>query len=131
MNGIETTALGLLSSVWVLQSAVAVIKTRKARRLFVAHRAWIDRGVEVPETKRVALIIAVKGVSENFDRFLDFVLGQDYPDYRVIFVTESEEDPAHVALRGVDGSECEAGRGGHGGEDRPEGAQPTGGAGRT
>ncbi|RYD29482.1 MAG: glycosyltransferase family 2 protein [Verrucomicrobiaceae bacterium] len=43
-------------------------------------------------------MIAVKWVSENFDRFLDFALGQDYPDYRVIFVTASEEDPAHAAI---------------------------------
>lgn len=92
-------ALELLTSCWVLQSAVALIKTRKAARLFREHRRWLDGGVRSREKRRVALVIAVKGVSENFERFLDFALGQDYPDYRVIFVTASEEDPAHGEIR--------------------------------
>ncbi|MES2438333.1 MAG: glycosyltransferase family 2 protein [Verrucomicrobiota bacterium] len=91
--------MDLLTSFWVLQSAVALIKTRKAARLFSDHRRWLDQGVKAHEKRRVALVIAVKGVSENFDRFLDFALGQDYPDYRVIFVTASESDPAHAAIR--------------------------------
>lgn len=92
-------ALELLTSCWVLQSAVALIKTRKAARLFREHRRWLDGGVKSREKRRVALVIAVKGVSENFERFLDFALGQDYPDYRVIFVTASEDDPAHAEIR--------------------------------
>jgi ceramide glucosyltransferase len=99
MNILGTTAIELLSCFWVLQSAVALIKTRKASRLFHDHRRWLDSGVKSHEKRRVALIIAVKGVSENFAPFLDFALGQDYPDYRVIFVTESENDSAYVAIR--------------------------------
>ncbi len=99
MNLLGNAAYELLTCFWVLQSAVAVIKTRKASRLFRDHRRWLDSGVKPHEKRRVALIIAVKGVSENFDRFLDFALGQDYLDYRVIFVTESENDPAYLAIR--------------------------------
>ncbi len=98
MNLLGTVALNLLTSFWVLQSAVALIKTRKASRLFREHRRWLDAGVKSHEKRRVALIIAVKGISENFSDFLDFILGQDYPDYRVIFVTESENDPAHGVI---------------------------------
>ena len=87
-----------MNSFWVLQSAAALIKTRKARRQFLTHQKWIDGGVVVKEAKRVALVIAVKGVSDNFERFMDFVLGQEYPNYRVIFVTESADDPAHAAI---------------------------------
>jgi len=98
-------ALDCLSWVWVLQSAAAVIKTRKAARLFANHRRWLAGGVGV-QRRRVALIIAVKGVSGNFGRFMDFVLGQDHSDYHVIFATESEEDPAHDAiLRRITGSD--------------------------
>lgn len=104
MNGIGKAAFELMTSFWVLQSAAALIKTRKARRLYLQHRRWIDKGVELKETPQVALIIAIKDVSENFDRFMDFALGQDYPDYRVIFVTESENDPAHSAIRAKIGS---------------------------
>ncbi len=99
MNFIGQASLELLTWYWVLHSASGLIKTRKARRLFNAHQRWIDSGVTVKETKRVALVIAVKGVSENFDRFMDFVLGQDYPNYHVIFTTESEADPVHAAIR--------------------------------
>ena len=98
MNLIGQASLELLTWYWVLHSASGLIKTRKARRLFNAHQRWIDGGVEVKKTKRVALIIAVKGVSENFDRFMDFVLSQDYPDYHVVFTTESETDPVHAAI---------------------------------
>ena len=98
MNLIGQASLELLTWYWVLHSASGLIKTRKARRLFNAHQRWIAGGVEVKKTKRVALIIAVKGVSENFDRFMDFVLSQDYPDYHVVFTTESETDPVHAAI---------------------------------
>jgi ceramide glucosyltransferase len=98
MNIAERVALELMNSFWVLQSAAALIKTRKARRQFLTHQKWIDGGVVVKEAKRVALVIAVKGVSDNFERFMDFVLGQEYPNYRVIFVTESADDPAHAAI---------------------------------
>ena len=99
MNLIGQTILELATWYWVLHTASGLIKTSKARRLFRAHQRWIDGGVEVKETKRVALIIAVKGVSGNFNRFMDFVLSQDYPDYHVIFTTESESDPVHAAIR--------------------------------
>ena len=92
-------ALELLTSFWVLQSAVALIKTRNARRLFTVHQRGLAAGVKPHEPRRVALIIAVKGVSENFGRFMEFALGQDYPDYQVLFVTESENDPAHAEIQ--------------------------------
>lgn len=98
MNLIGQASLELLTWYWVLHSASGLIKTRKASRLFNAHQRWIDGGVEVKKAKRVALVIAVKGVSENFDRFMDFVLGLDYPDYHIIFTTESETDPVHAAI---------------------------------
>jgi cellulose synthase/poly-beta-1,6-N-acetylglucosamine synthase-like glycosyltransferase len=99
MSLLGTVAFGLLTSFWALQSAAALVKTRKAARLFREHRRWLDKGGKPHAKRRVALVIAVKGVSENFDRFLDFALGQDYPDYRVIFVTASESDSAHAAIR--------------------------------
>ncbi len=99
MNLLGKAALELLTSFWVLQSAVALIKTRNARRLFTDHQRRLDGDVKPHEPRRVALIIAVKGVSENFEPFMEFALGQDYPDYHVLFVTESENDPAHAAIR--------------------------------
>ncbi len=88
-----------MSSFWVLQSAAALFKTRKAFRLFADHRRSIENGAEPRQSRRVALVIAVKGVSENFDCFFDLALGQDYPDYQVLFVTGSADDPAHAAIQ--------------------------------
>ncbi|MEM7015624.1 MAG: glycosyltransferase family 2 protein, partial [Verrucomicrobiota bacterium] len=50
--------------------------------------------------QKVALIVAAKGVSTTFDRFLELILHQDYGEdrYRVIFVTEAEDDPARTAM---------------------------------
>jgi len=72
---------------------------RVAQRLFLAQRRRLDDGVKQKETRRVALVIPVKGVSGTFQRFMDFALGQDYPDHHVIFTVESENDPAHDAIR--------------------------------
>jgi ceramide glucosyltransferase len=99
MNLLTATALELLSSFWVLQSAFALFLIRVSQRLFLAQRRRLDDGVKLKETRRVALVIPVKGVSGNFQRFMDFALGQDYPDYHVIFTVESENDPAHDAIR--------------------------------
>ena len=99
MNIVTSTAIELLSSFWVIQSACALLLTRAAARLFAVHRRRLDNGVKTKETRRVALIIPVKGISENFPQFMDFVLGQKYPDYHVIFVVESEIDPIYEAIR--------------------------------
>ncbi|RYD49270.1 MAG: glycosyltransferase [Verrucomicrobiaceae bacterium] len=99
MSLVGTAAFALMSSFWALQSAVALVKTRKAAVAFREHRRRLDEGVKKHRKRRVALVIAVKGVSENFEGFLHFALHQDYPDYRVIFVTASEDDPAHAAIR--------------------------------
>jgi cellulose synthase/poly-beta-1,6-N-acetylglucosamine synthase-like glycosyltransferase len=99
MNLLEKAALELITSFWVLQSAAALLKTRRAHRLFLDHQRKLDRAVAVKEIQRVALVIAVKGLSDSFERFLDFALGQDYPDYHVIFVTESVNDPAYAVIQ--------------------------------
>jgi ceramide glucosyltransferase len=99
MNFVTFTALELLSSFWVLQSVCALLLIRVANRLFSVQRRKLDDGLKRKETRRVALIIPMKGLSENFPRFMDFALGQDYPDYRVIFVVESENDPAFGAIQ--------------------------------
>ena len=58
----------------------------------------MDTAIASTTQKKVALIIAAKGISETYERFLDFILTQDYRNYRVIFVTESATDPAHGAI---------------------------------
>ncbi len=83
---------------WVVQSAFALWKTARARMLYAncSKEVKIDGTLAAPP--RVALIIPAKGVSSQFGSFVEFILGQDYENYHVIFVTESAQDPAHVFL---------------------------------
>jgi cellulose synthase/poly-beta-1,6-N-acetylglucosamine synthase-like glycosyltransferase len=99
MDFMKSTALELLSSLWVIQTACTLLLLRLSQRLYLVQRRKLDDGMERMETKRVALVIPVKGISDNFPRFMDFALGQDYPDYHVIFVVESENDPACGPIR--------------------------------
>jgi len=46
----------------------------------------------------VAVIVAVKGRSIQFDPFAQSLFDQDYANYRVIFAVESERDPAVAAI---------------------------------
>jgi cellulose synthase/poly-beta-1,6-N-acetylglucosamine synthase-like glycosyltransferase len=46
------------------------------------------------EIPRVAILVAIKGVSETTPRFLDALCRQQYPVYRLVFALESTSDPA-------------------------------------
>jgi cellulose synthase/poly-beta-1,6-N-acetylglucosamine synthase-like glycosyltransferase len=52
-------------------------------------------------TPKVAVIAPCKGVDPGFRECLRSLLGQDYPDYEVIFVTESQTDLAHHLIEGL------------------------------
>jgi cellulose synthase/poly-beta-1,6-N-acetylglucosamine synthase-like glycosyltransferase len=50
-------------------------------------------------TPPVALIIPCKGLEEDFEANVAGFLGQDYPDYQVIFSLASADDPAYLATK--------------------------------
>lgn len=91
-------ALYSAASYWAFHSGFSVWKAVRVRRLYASHRKWADTAKASGTNKKVALVIATKGISKTYDRFLDFILTQDYRNYRVIFVTESSTDPAHGAI---------------------------------
>jgi cellulose synthase/poly-beta-1,6-N-acetylglucosamine synthase-like glycosyltransferase len=47
---------------------------------------------------RAAIVVPCKGLDPEFEENLRPLFEQDYPDYELVFVTESEEDPAHAIL---------------------------------
>jgi cellulose synthase/poly-beta-1,6-N-acetylglucosamine synthase-like glycosyltransferase len=47
----------------------------------------------------VEILIPIKGISPNQEAVLEGFLNQDYPDYRVAFLIESDRDPAAGLLR--------------------------------
>lgn len=90
--------LHAVSLFWVIQSFFALWKTRRARMLYANCAKRVVAGEDSGAPPRVALIIPAKGVSPQFGEFIDFILGQDYENFHVIFVTESASDPAHEFL---------------------------------
>lgn len=55
------------------------------------------------QNPKVALIIPCRGIDVDFERNITSFLQQDYPDYSVIFVTNTERDPAFEILRKIVG----------------------------
>ena len=45
-----------------------------------------------------AVMVPVKGIDSGLETTIDRLLGQDYPDYRLLFTMASERDPAHAYL---------------------------------
>lgn len=53
----------------------------------------------LPEyTPKASLILPCKGIDPGFEENIKAHLEQDYPDYEVIFVTATDDDPAYVFL---------------------------------
>ena len=85
----------LLLLAWCVQALLVLIQAGKfVRRI---HRQAPDRY----ETYRppVTLIVPFKGFDHDLQRGIRALLTLDYPDYRLLAVVESEQDPAHAVLR--------------------------------
>jgi len=84
----------ILSSILLIQSVLALVGA-----LRFTHYSLRKRPVRQNRYQpRAVVIVPCKGLDHDFDENLRAVLVQDYRDYEVIFVTESENDPAHGAL---------------------------------
>ncbi len=90
-----TVILTLLWAAWVLQALVTVIQVRWfAGKLNLEHSeaAWAFR-------PPVSVVVPMKGIDDDISAAVANICSQDYPNYRVRFVVESEQDPAYDALR--------------------------------
>ncbi len=89
----------IITAWWLIQAGYGPLKAWLSRKLLIRQRNRLEKlSREFPQ-QSVALIIPAKGVSSSFEHFLDLILNQDYPNYRIIFVTQSAEDPAQLAIR--------------------------------
>ncbi|MBU6301771.1 MAG: hypothetical protein KGS60_09475 [Verrucomicrobia bacterium] len=87
----------VVAVLWLLQVLYGPFKAWISRRLLRRQRRIFAQ--TVPERfRRALLIVPAKGAGPDFGSFLHLVMHQDYPDYRIILVTESGNDPA--AIRG-------------------------------
>lgn len=81
---------------------------------WVRFRRCIRRGLTEPVgnyTPPTALIVPCKGVDDELTAAAKTLLVQDYPDYEVLFVVESADDPAAAVIRSaIDSAPVCAGR---------------------
>jgi cellulose synthase/poly-beta-1,6-N-acetylglucosamine synthase-like glycosyltransferase len=81
-------ALLLLQSIFALAGVLRFIR--------YCHRMRLARPSRYQP--KAIVMVPCKGLDHNFEENIRAYLTQDYRDYEVIFVTESESDPAHDVL---------------------------------
>jgi ceramide glucosyltransferase len=79
---------------WLLTDIVATYSVLHYRR----GLAPLEPAQQTPS---VAILVAIKGVSETTPRFLDLLCHQRYPLYRLVFAVESTLDPVLPLIEGI------------------------------
>ena len=95
--------MSLLFIVWLIAAAVALaqavllaLQTYEHRRF---ARSRLRNARTEPMTARVRLLAPCKGVDLGLAENLRPLLEQDYPNYEVVFLVESADDPACETIR--------------------------------
>lgn len=83
----------LLSSILFLQSLLALVAVIRFARYSLSPSATRQR-----DQPRAVVIVPCKGLDPDFEENIGALCAQDYRDYEIIFVTESEADPAWPTL---------------------------------
>src|SRR5499433_372417 len=77
-----------------IQSAFALIATMRFTRYALRRRSARQTRYQ----PKAVVIVPCRGLEHGFEENVHAILTQDYRDYEVVFVTESENDPAHGVL---------------------------------
>jgi cellulose synthase/poly-beta-1,6-N-acetylglucosamine synthase-like glycosyltransferase len=84
----------ILSIIVLLQSLVALAAVIRFARYCLRPKAARPNRYQ----PKAVVIVPCKGLEEDFDENIRALFLQDYRDYEIIFVAESESDPAYAAL---------------------------------
>ena len=84
--------------IWVGQSLWCMRNAYMFRR-FMRGQGKREDGKQIVYEPSAAIIIPVKGADDRLLRNIHGVRSQAYPKYRVVFVVQSETDPAHAAIQ--------------------------------
>ena len=84
-----------LAAIAILQGIVTLIDGIRAARYMRAYR------VRRVRRERIRVFCPCKGIDAEFEKNIRSILEQDYPNYEVTFIVESEHDAAHAALRNL------------------------------
>ncbi len=81
--------------IWVAALLLAIWAARIAQRFGMRLPRYMNRPIEIEGDTwpRVAVILPIKGVDDDTHANIQSLLNQDYPEYRLIFAVESDEDP--------------------------------------
>jgi ceramide glucosyltransferase len=79
---------------WLLTDIVATYGVWRYRRGLTAL-------APAQETPKVAILTAIKGISEITPQFLDRLSHQQYPAYRLVFALDSRSDPVLALVEGL------------------------------
>ena len=72
-----------------------------AFRSIIYRKTYLSKAKKYDDSnpKSVALFIPCKGIEDHVDEYLNGMMQQDYPEYRLYFITESEKDPASPLIK--------------------------------
>ena len=79
---------------WLLQAVVCLVQV-KHLQLNIMRREHRPGAIYRP---RAIVIVPVKGADDDLTAHVAALCRQDYPDYQLVFVVESRQDPAHAVL---------------------------------
>jgi len=92
-----TGLLWVVFGVFALLAALPVIGTLRFRRYV---RRELSRRRK-PFTPKLSVIMPCKGIDPGFVENVRSLLDQDYPDYELLFVTATPDDPARASLEAL------------------------------
>src|SRR4051794_37545927 len=96
--------LSIFAVLAILQGAATLmdgIRAARHMRHYRPRRRSIDR---------VMVFCPCKGTDPEFEKNVQSILSQDYPNHSVVFIVESESDPAYRILRALNAHVLVAGR---------------------
>jgi len=85
----------ILAAIAILQGIFTLVDGIRAARHM---RRFRPRRVS---SERVVVFCPCKGTDPEFEKNIQSILNQDYPNYHAQFIVESERDPAYFALRAL------------------------------
>lgn len=88
------TFFSILGSLLFIQSFLALIGAMRFTRYALRRRPARQTRYQ----PKAVVIVPCRGIEHDFEENIHAILAQDYRDYEVVFVTESENDPAHGVL---------------------------------
>src|SRR5437868_4793776 len=95
----------ILAIIAILQGIFTLIEGLRPARHMRTYRPGRATG-----GRRVIVFFPCKGIDEDFEKNIHSILNQDYLNYAVQFIVESEDDPACRVLRSYGTNVLIAGR---------------------